>query len=68
MRRHWGHQDAGGWNEETEIEELPGIDSLKHTRLIAGIEERLNRKLEMAELMELETVADLKSLLAKSRD
>lgn len=58
------HEGEPTWSDDTELADLPGIDSLKQLALILAIEERRGRKLGMEELMELETVADLKRLLA----
>ena len=58
--------DQPAFSVHTEVEELPGIDSLKHMRLIAAIEQKIGGKLEIDELLEMDTVADIEALLRRA--
>jgi acyl carrier protein len=58
------HSGEPSWSDQTDIADLPAIDSLKHMALVLAVETRLGRKLDIEQLVGLETVGDLRRLLA----
>jgi acyl carrier protein len=58
------HSGEPIWSDQTDIADLPAIDSLKHMALVLAVETRLGRKLDIEQLVGLETVGDLRRLLA----
>jgi len=50
-------------DDSTSLRDLEGWDSLKHVRLIVGLEERLGAQLEAEEIEGLSTLGDVRRVL-----
>jgi acyl carrier protein len=60
--------DEGEIEPQSQIVELPGFDSLAYERLVASVEDHLNRDLDPLMMVSIDTVSDLANALAKDKN
>ncbi len=57
--------DEGEIEPDAQIVELPGFDSLAYERLVASVEEHLDRDLDPLMMVSIDTVSDLAEAMAR---